>query len=771
MRCFVWGSSKEGQLGLPGGAAAAAPTAVEHDGEQLVGVACGEAHTLFLTEFGEVLSCGRAREGQLGREGGGGAPGSGSGPRRVAGALEGEVVAGISCGAFHSVACTAAAGRVFEWGLCCTTAARGTARDEAALGGAAPAEELRPRSNDAVLRRIVEASTVRYLVGDAQPAPSVGDGAVLPGRCSEAEREAIMGLARMDVHRAPVRLPRLATSLAAVRIVDVSAGYGHNLARGQHGELFASGYNDRGQCGLGHRVNMEHFERVKAFAGHVVECARAGGQHSLVVARAAAADGAGPAPRKLYAFGQGALGQLGLGRKVSGRLFPVAVVFYEGGAAVDVDVETCSGGAHHSVAVDAAGGCWFFGHAEYGQHGALGHADYVDAAYFCVPRRIDVAGLRAVACGSNFAAAVDAQGAVVTWGWPAHGVLGHGVGHFSTAPAAVAALGGAKSGGLEAVAVAAGGRHAAAIVADAADLYAQRYLGLVDDASGDVLLRLEGGGAMRAHAAFLAARSRYWRGLLRAAAADAAADAAGSPARPLEVTLPLAVGGAVLTPQMLRSVLVFIYADRVEAPPHRLRELAAVARAWCLPDFAAHCDRRDFFAGAAGAPVAPPAPPPSRFAADLAALADGAPGPGADAVVDVGGIAHHLHRVVLEKYEYFAAAMRFRELQSEQCAGGAPRLALDSAVLPAEAKNILRFVYGGPEALRGEDDPNGLMRLIVAADLLHLPLLVRVCECALVKCIGGDADNARAVLDFTDHFVSNCCQRLRRAASDVAAAR
>ena len=50
----------------------------------------------------------------------------------------------------------------------------------------------------------------------------------------------------------------------------VSAGWGHSLALSEAGAVFAAGYNDRGQLGLGHRANSPTFERVRGLAGRVV---------------------------------------------------------------------------------------------------------------------------------------------------------------------------------------------------------------------------------------------------------------------------------------------------------------------------------------------------------------------------------------------------------------------------------------------------------------------------------------------------------------------
>ena len=63
------------------------------------------------------------------------------------------------------------------------------------------------------------------------------------------------------------------------------------------------------------------------------------------------------------------------------------------------------------------------------------------------------------------------------------------------------------------------------------------------------------------------------------------------------------------------------------------------------------------------------------------------------------------------------------------------------------------------------DDPNHLFALVVAADLVQLPELVRFCERALVGHLADDPDAAAACLEFAT--VYEFCTRLKRAASDV----
>ena len=82
MALYLWGSGYENQLGVgkddgktdlesedffKGRWVVRRPLRLDLCGARAVDVACGEAHTLVCTEFGEVLSCGRGKEGQLGR--------------------------------------------------------------------------------------------------------------------------------------------------------------------------------------------------------------------------------------------------------------------------------------------------------------------------------------------------------------------------------------------------------------------------------------------------------------------------------------------------------------------------------------------------------------------------------------------------------------------------------------------------------------------------------------------------------------------------------
>lgn len=59
------------------------------------------------------------------------------------------------------------------------------------------------------------------------------------------------GMIAMGCTRRTQRLPRLIPHLTHIRVKAVAAGYAHVLLLSAEGQLYAAGYNDRGQLGLG----------------------------------------------------------------------------------------------------------------------------------------------------------------------------------------------------------------------------------------------------------------------------------------------------------------------------------------------------------------------------------------------------------------------------------------------------------------------------------------------------------------------------------------
>mmetsp|Transcript_31434 Transcript_31434/g.40434 ORF Transcript_31434/g.40434 Transcript_31434/m.40434 type:complete len:131 (-) Transcript_31434:12-404(-) len=124
MAVYVWGSNKFGQLGCSSDLSTVkgcewVPKLMENiEGTRIQSIAAGEGHTMIVTEFGDVMTVGRGREGQLGV---GNLPQQKNGCRLDQGslqhvaALKDEEVIGAVCGA-HSSMCVTASGRLVVFG-------------------------------------------------------------------------------------------------------------------------------------------------------------------------------------------------------------------------------------------------------------------------------------------------------------------------------------------------------------------------------------------------------------------------------------------------------------------------------------------------------------------------------------------------------------------------------------------------------------------------------------------------------------------------------
>nr|CAB3252608.1 probable E3 ubiquitin-protein ligase HERC4 [Phallusia mammillata] len=111
-RVYGWGRNQHGQIGLPESDFYPSPKPVKAlQYYQIISVACGEAHSLFLTSSGVILACGSNEYGQLGT---GDAPHS-SNEMKIIQSLGGIPFAQIAAGSWHSLAVTVS-GAVFGWG-------------------------------------------------------------------------------------------------------------------------------------------------------------------------------------------------------------------------------------------------------------------------------------------------------------------------------------------------------------------------------------------------------------------------------------------------------------------------------------------------------------------------------------------------------------------------------------------------------------------------------------------------------------------------------
>jgi hypothetical protein len=272
-----------------------------------------------------------------------------------------------------------------------------------------------------------------------------------------------------------------------------------------------------------------------------------------------------------------------------------------------------------------------FGHSEYNQHGdnTRSNRDYVDAHYYFLPQQVLIEGtaatpstkgktgwktpsttgatrevlIKRISCGANYTVALDDRGDVYSWGWNESGVLGHGVRHFASAPQRIEALG-ASFDGCRVRALCAGGKHVVAVAEAQGHAWAASFHSILEsdrhvdcvidihDAAADLASKYAPGRAQKGsapqatrqtsfpcHRAILSARSTFLRGYINAAlrrqqSFDAEGDERPDPSGTvLRIALPSAYANAVT----VRSLLDYLYLDRVQVASHKREELKLLA--------------------------------------------------------------------------------------------------------------------------------------------------------------------------------------------------
>lgn len=523
------------------------------EGTGLVDISAGNGHTLVLNENGEVFAFGKASEGQLGTN-----------QRSIAqcntamqvkdnglgDCIITKIVAGDGCSAAISNH-----GELFEWGFIHTSP---HANEAQAASNALPGlvEQARNRVSDR-LKALLRDSELEYLMG-AEGGKTGAETAT-----TEAEAGILAVRTRRQRAYAPVK------SMFKHSVKDIALGFGHCLVvvRGDE-TLWAKGYNDRGQLGVGTRVNEVEFVPVLGeLKNQRIASIACGSAHNLVITRDTA---------HMYSWGSNVLGQLGLSAGVADQLWPARVALL-GAEGEEEFAEQIACGSYHSVVLSTAKTLFSFGHAEYGQHGALeeneAHGDFRHLSrHYFTPQRVwrfhsgDIS-LKQILVGQQYNAAVDDQGRVWTWGFGASGNLGHGKKQRSTAPQAIEALIGHKI-----LRITAGHKHMLVLTAPEGNPFALQNMHLLNNSNegfDSELCSSNGGNAAKCHKAMITVRCP-------------ALLAYGSSYR---FVLPVATESLVI-----RALLEYIYCDVLRScPPHRLKDLRDLAVSLQLPRLAALC--------------------------------------------------------------------------------------------------------------------------------------------------------------------------------------
>lgn len=225
--------------------------------------------------------------------------------------------------------------------------------------------------------------------------------------------------------------PRKVAGLPPIKAA--AAGTFFSLALDTSGNVWAWGLNQKGQLGNGSTTNSSVPIQVPGLSGVV---AIAAGSDYAWFAAALKADGT------VWAWGANDGGQLGDGSTTDSAT-PVQVTGLAGVTAL-----SCGGG--FTLALKADGSVWAWGYDGDGQTSQPGT---VWSGNFFTYTPIQVAGLpkaTAIAAGAGHSVALDATGAVWTWGLNANGQLGQGYADTQSidmhpTPALVPGFGGAAA--------------------------------------------------------------------------------------------------------------------------------------------------------------------------------------------------------------------------------------------------------------------------------------------------------------------------------------
>ena len=176
---------------------------------------------------------------------------------------------------------------------------------------------------------------------------------------------------------------RVNSPLADVEIVQISAGFSHALAVDEDGNVWAWGFNDRGQLGTGERVNRHEDPPGTRAPNHYrpinisnLPESELEGVKIVQVSAGAVESFALDEKGNVWAWGSGCNWQLGTGNQVR-QYSPINISNIEDSNLNGIDIVSVEAG-RNTIAIDDGGNVWMWGdswHSELGLETVEGDAD------------------------------------------------------------------------------------------------------------------------------------------------------------------------------------------------------------------------------------------------------------------------------------------------------------------------------------------------------------------------------------------------------------
>lgn len=260
------------------------------DAQIIEALSCGESHTLALNDKGQIFSWGLGADGQLGL---GNFDECVRVPRNIK-SLSDVQIAQVSCGYWHSHALSKG-GHIFSWGQ----------NRYGQLGLGVQGQSI---CTPQMVQSLQGIPFAQITAGGAHSFARTFSGAVFGWGCNK--------FGQLGLNDTKDRyFPALLKSLRSQRVVYICCGEDHTAVLTKEGGVFtfgAGGYGQLGHNSTNHEINPR---KVFELMGNVVTQIACGRQHTLAYT---------PLSGKMYSFGLGGNGQLGL-RTTSNRKSPATI--------------------------------------------------------------------------------------------------------------------------------------------------------------------------------------------------------------------------------------------------------------------------------------------------------------------------------------------------------------------------------------------------------------------------------------------------------------